>query len=233
MTPLAAVLAFCHKDFDQALRWLRWVKFLQEINGKSVTLFIVGTRSISNSQWDMIRACCEDTHWMPCVLEGENEGSYPVCSNFLFVNSLAMVSGMNRDVAILFCEPDTVPMRADWFDRLEEEFNAAGKPFCGAWIDHCVPHMAGCGIYGPEWKERAPSILQCVTPEAGAFDTFCAHEIVPQMHRTKLIYQIWRSFGWTPQNLGQIPPETCLFHQDKGGSLITALAATRFPGFKD
>src|SRR5438067_1504871 len=47
-----------------------------------------------------------------------------------------------------FWEPDAVPLKAGWLDRLEAEYQQGGKPFMGAKVNiGSIPHMTGNAIY--------------------------------------------------------------------------------------
>ena len=233
--PIVAVLPFSNRDFALAVRWLKWVGHLGSHlpNGSGISeLLVVGRTNVTEAQWDEIKSIQTFPFYRTIEILTNVEATYPVCANQLFLGALETVEMQFPKFAMLFCEPDTVPMHPHWLDTISEEYRETEKPFMGFWVDHCVPHMAGCGVYPPNWRELAPSIAKCVDPTVGAFDTACAHEIVPQMHRSKTIQQIWRPDPWPIGNLSRIWPSTCLFHQCKDGSLITELAY-RYPGFKE
>ena len=119
---------------------------------------------------------------------------------------------------MLFCEADTFLCRADWYEAISAEYMACGRPFLGARLDsHYCPHMAGCGVYPPNWREWAPSLTRL--PRYEAWDIACAHEIHPATAPAKTIQQIWRPGKWTPAMLKRIWSTTGLFHQDKKGEL--------------
>jgi len=115
--------------------------------------------------------------------------------------------------------------------EIGDEYRACGKPFLGDFFEHPkgvagIDHMTGTAVYGPDWREAAPSLalLPEPRPQQG-WDTLCAHETVPQMARAKTIQQFWRpplpiTAAWAKQNIRK---ETALFHQCKDGSLIDVL----------
>jgi hypothetical protein len=132
-------------------------------------------------------------------------------------------------------------MKPSWFRDIVEEYNSHDKAFMGHLVECNINHMAGCGVYGPNWREKAPLIESVLglKDSGGMFpdgmgypwDLYAGPEIMKSFHRAKTIHQIWRPAPFNAGNLGLIPPEVGLFHQDKGGSLVFALAESRYPAF--
>src|ERR1019366_3559924 len=56
-----------------------------------------------------------------------------------------------RGAPFFWLEPDSIPLKAGWLARMEEEYKQAGKPYMLS-SDSYPPHdmVGGVGIYGPE-----------------------------------------------------------------------------------
>lgn len=248
-------LAVSHVDVELAVLWLKWAAFLDRFRpGKrkrEMKLVITMTHRAHAGHATEIADAAEDflsVKWCIRKIADEMESGYPGSSSHLFLRSLEEVASVHPGMAVMFCEPDTVPLAPDWMDRISADYAVRSAPFVGLHIPSTddavqtwgmpVLHVTGNAIYPPNAIELAPSIRECLSANSGpwkekgwAWDLFCAHEIVPQSEQTNVIQQIWRSDPWTPANLSRLSPKAALFHQSKDGSLIAALAVDRYPAF--
>lgn len=245
---LVVALGVCDRDVYLARLWLHWVSFLCTQPGGDLslsTLVVNCTRRVTQEQRQQLDDAIIRSKYLPRVVfrtcPDEQEAGYPGSASHLFLRTLEACGEEASGFAILWCETDTVAMRPSWVREIEAEYNACGKPFMG---DRAGPnedsHMTGNAVYPPNWRELAPLIVDSARPQptkfAGhkngvAWDVHAQSQITPRMYACKTIHQIWRPTLFNEQNLNQIRPEAALFHQDKTGSLILALARTRYPDF--
>lgn len=246
VNPPICALALCHRDAELGSLWLRWTAFLATQtrgNSREFDLLVVLAISVSAEQEIKIRESAvgrETFRTLFVRLTDEIENAYPRSASHLFLRTLELAERLYAGHAVMWCEADTVPMRPGWFSEMAEEYAACGKPNMGRLVGTTHPHQSGVSIYAADWRTRFPSISSVLKapdiPQWGIgkgqpWDTFCAHETTPQMAATKLIFQIWKERSQTKTALESIPAEACLFHQDKTGHVLRALARSKFPQF--
>lgn len=256
--PLLCCLALSHVDYDAASLWLRWAAFLssKSSHDEKYRLVIVATRRAyirAQSEFPKILDGARDFfRWTLVQPDDEDETGYPQSSSHLFLRSIEACNRLHTGFAVLFIEPDAVPVKPGWFQIICEAYAKSRMPFMGLHIPSTKDavdrygfpafHQSGVSIYPPNALKLAPSIRQCMesipekspwAPRLPAWDLFCAHEIVPESEQTDRIQQIWRSDPWTPDNLNRLSSRAALFHQSKDGSLIASLAMRSYPDFLD
>lgn len=247
-SPLIVAQGVSGRDAELAALWLSWTTFLAEQPGGSVrehSLLVVLAMSVTAEQEAKLRAAVGTgrSNYFRAVflrLTDEIEGRYPLSASHLFLRTLEAAEKLFPGHAVLWCEADTVAMKPTWFAEIAAEYATCGKPFMGARVGTTLSHLSGNSVYPANWREVAPSIARVLeAPDVALWgrgrgqpwDTFCAHETTPQMAETKRIFQIWKERTQTPTALESIPAETCLFHQDKTGHVLRALARSKFPQF--
>lgn len=235
---LIPVLAVAGPDAHLAMKLLRWMRLLRgaakvEDHGR---LIVFHAKSLDEKTVAALRDAAGPD--LPFATPPEvYEHGYAPSANYQFRSALEMVESLHPGCAMLWLEADVVPLRPTWFREIAEEYAACGKPFMGDFVPQRrgIDHMTGVAVYPPSWRALAPSlaILPQPRPEQG-WDSMCAHEIVPQMARSKTIQQIWRpppiTGQWVERN---VRPECALFHQCKDGTFIDVLTErageTRIP----
>lgn len=231
-----------------AVLWLRWASFLAQQcnpNPEPSTLVIFGTKRINPEQWGQLHRAAEGlSRQFNLKFDSppdEDEIGYPRSATHLFIRALEYSNRNWPAKATLWMETDCFPVAPDWFESVAKEYDTCGKPFMGVYVEHLFPHMAGCGIYPPDWDARAPLIRATLSapdlPElygegkGQAWDTFAGSQTIAQLHRARTIQQIWRPGTFKLDNVGRVLTGTKLFHQCKNGSLIRTLASIRYPEF--
>jgi hypothetical protein len=212
---LVVVLPVAKFDWNLAKKWLAFVdSFGSE---SSFTMLILCSPDLTEAHKDQLKL---RPKWH---VETANitERGYFGSPNQMIKAGLEWCERQFPTYAMLWCEADTVPMRASWFREIRDEYRACGRPFMGDILQGPIVHMTGNGVYHPDWRRIAPSLGMLGQEQCG-WDTLCAHEILPRAHQAKTIQQIWRprlpiTKEWAAAN---IRPETALFHQCKDGSLI-------------
>lgn len=123
----------------------------------------------------------------------------------------------------LWWESDAVPIKAQWLQTLEDEYQRQKKPFMGVWTTYAgYSYMAGVGLYPEDIYPYCPQVLAHITD---SFDIVLGMRIGRSFFNTKLIQHRIESVTFTNRDdVDNIISENCvLFHKCKDGSLISAL----------
>lgn len=154
---------------------------------------------------------------------------WPVGPNSAFKQILWCYAHDKLQGPFLWCEPDCIPIKPHWLDRLFDEYERARKPFMGALVDgffstgYRIPkHMTGNAIYPDKPYQKAPKLLEC---HGTAWDVYAAGEILKleNFHDTDLI-QHEIDDQQHPFNSSSV-----LYHPDKTGNLIGRLSGSAEP----
>lgn len=138
-------------------------------------------------------------------------------------------------------EADATPLRANWLNDIEDEYNRAKKPFMGAFIKGVVPwgHMNGCGVYPSDPARFTVQAFLQTTNKQLAWDVAMSKEIIRSLHNANHLFQhcwTWDKDG-LPSLGGNIEPSFktwpdvsesphrvdfrhALYHRCKDGSII-------------
>lgn len=219
------ILGVSHKDAAQAARWLDYVGRMDA----GMFLVVMLSQAVSAADERAIQVASRRLAPSAVRCPDMREDGYPLSASHLFLRSLEHCENHHAGQPILWLEPDTLPMHKGWVAAIAEEYAACGKPFMGH-IErgHGAAHMAGCGVYPAEWREKAPKLASVLeAPDifwgkglGQAFDTWASDEIVPQAAEARTIQQIWRpalpvTLAWLRAN---VRPDVALFHQVKDAS---------------
>jgi len=224
---MITVLAYCHKDIEQAARLLGWIRFLAEHekpwSGPSLVVLVPSRTAAQLSLHRRMAAMAADAFGTAevCIPDGEDETGWPHSCNYAFKTALIYMGREHPEDAMLWLEPDAVPVQPDWLGAIAEDWEQAqeiGKHFMGAFLPRYPPHISGVAVYGPDWVWSAPRLAQA---RGEPWDLYAAEDVLKHAHVTRLIQheQRLQNVDW----LHLIKPETVLFHPDKTGRLITLL----------
>lgn len=212
-------IAYSHTDVRLALRLLLWIKHL---GGIKHPLIVVATQRAAKSEPHRRIAALLAEEFPGAehvVCPTEDERGWPHSCTHLFGETLRAA---NDD--IFFLEPDAVPMRKGWLDRLVAEYRKAGTPFMGAIVPKgktCPEHMSGIAFYPREWAKYAPKLGAPQKKGMGAWDVDNAEHVLPHTTPTKSIQHMWvRNYDSHAIDLKVVLPETEVFHQSKDGGLF-------------
>jgi hypothetical protein len=140
--------------------------------------------------------------------------------------SVAWLASSTLKQPFLWMEPDAIPLKASWVDDIENAYNAARRPFMGAFVEiagimpNGVNHMSGVGVYHWDLHRLAPSIFN---NEKTAWDIASASNVINQMHDTKLIQHDWvPTAKWRRDVVTKdcVIPLAVIYHPDKLGVLM-------------
>lgn len=228
--------AFCPKDVDQALRQAQW---LHELGGaKGHDLLLVADTACPLTQVNEIckayEASYDSVGLLPFV---DHYRSWPRSPNDCFATAARHIM-RTRPQPWFWCEPDCVFLVPNALDKLWAEYQTAGKPFLGDFVSaetagiNVIDHCSGNMIVPADLFTHAGLLL---IADDIAFDVAAASQIVPQMHKSKLILHRWKappfeSWEQVQQRIFDIKPKTVLFHANKTGELIELLRTKRNEG---
>ena len=216
------VLPVARFDWNLAKKWLRWCSWLESRSPSRYELVIWVTPDLTRAQCAELLMAAKPIN---CRLErcsGLKELGYFGTPNQVLHGVLRFCEREYPGRAILWCEADTVPMQPRWVNAILTEYRACGRPFLGdVYREGPVPHSTGNAVYPPNWRQAAP-MLESMGSEPRAFDSLCAHEILPRTHPAKTIQQIWRP-ALPMRSRALVRPSVALFHQCKDASLIDVL----------
>ena len=223
------VLPVAKFDWNLTMKWLDWWAAMESTAAEvcAKPLLVWASPELTEGQvkaLKIVAATITGTSRVEVASSVREMGYFGSCNQMLRT-ALEYCEREFPGRAVLWCEADTVPMRATWVDEIMAEYRACGRPFMGD-VERGggIPHLTGNAVYHPEWRKLAPS-LAALGQEACGWDSLCAHDILPRAHVAKTIQQTWRpplpiTADWAAKN---IRPETALFHQCKDGSLIDVL----------
>jgi hypothetical protein len=187
------------------------------------------------------------------VPDSECEIGWPQSANHLWARTVRYLqSTANKDPWYWF-EADNTPIREDWLDAVETEYNQCGKPFLGAiqvtrmldrrtgeFVKVDGEHVIGTCVYPGDFPKRSPlwSYVRIDDgPNVEPFDVYLRHEMRPQTAVSKLIHNNWRTKNYEIDGDGRIycdpiddksvygpvPADAAVVHGCKDGTLIEAL----------
>lgn len=157
---------------------------------------------------------------------GQIPDVWPVAPNTLFRCAAGYIAETVR-VPWLWMEPDAIPLRPEWADRIETDYIGARKPFMGTRFDAPYPHINGIAVYPPDIRSISPKMFSAHTKP---FDLIDAKLVMSKTQITKLIHHRWGDIqnNIAPtfpnmESLKSIPMDTMVFHRNKDGTLIQRL----------
>lgn len=230
---MLVVFPVSFREVELATKLARWIETLGGV--KNHECLVEVARNAVGSEKPIVEALSHAfgkvSTFSPC---GEDESGWPNSANFMWRSAVQEIGWNRGDVPFLWIEPDSVPLKSDWMDQFEAEYNLQKKHFLGArvQIENIPVHMSGIAIY---WKTMrlipGYAVVQFMQGYSGpqvAWDVQLAPEIMPRAHFTKLIQHEWRPDPFlTPQSLSRLNPESVIYHQVKDGSLIDRLMEER------
>jgi hypothetical protein len=233
------VLPYYERDAERLVNMLTWIV---ELCGKPIDrkAFVIADSLISAKAHmrveDAARKAFTAVH-IEFLEANTGKLGWPAGNNLVFANSCKWIAGQEWGNPWLWLETDMVPCRVDWVEALETEYNKAGKPFMGQWVEH-YDIMNGAGIYPPNVLEWSPKYLNSDVARSNAFDCVMAPDIMWFVHNaTHLIPNVWSSRpNGRPGGFSDRPPEWtprlaewvinhngALAHRCKDGKLIKIL----------
>jgi len=228
-------LSFCKRDADLLIENLRWQ---QELG--SARRFECGLVYDETIQFAKVDAVMRLTS--PLFVNVHDfkypkppYQRWPNAPNYAFQHTARKMAEHGRPW--FWMEPDCIPLKSGWMERLEQEYDQSGKPFMGPVVPN-MGHINGVAIYPANTPDILKKGMQCTN---SAWDSVSKQEMIPYAHdASHLMQHAWGLVNgrFTPQHgdppvfkskdlLSQLLPTAVLFHRCKGTSLIERLREVR------
>lgn len=237
MTPLLTVLPFCAKDAKDAIRLLEWIRELDtQILGHS--LLLIADDAVPAEVKAQVKAVAVEAFrtvsasTVKCPAPVNNNYHVPAAVMF---DGAAFIVDSRYKWNWLWLEPDAVPLKSGWLDRLAEAYDESDKRFMGVLHKHGQKDLPETVMYGTAvYPNCARSELKKFCDGTKPFDMAFSDYVVPRATHTNLIHHRFGSQTESPTfkdaklptdgpnvgTLNDIPKEAVLFHRCKDGSLI-------------
>lgn len=240
---MIVALPCCQSDLSLLRLNLEWMKSLGGCpNHEAMVIVDEGVNwDDATSILDMARAVFKGA-----VMLAPTEGwkGWPSGPNSMFLTAARYARKILQP--FLFMEPDCVPIRTRWLEKLDEEYKRCGKPFMGALVKCDKPGLPGVSLAGNAvYPACALEIMEerIKLNQGMAFDISTSEQVVPLTAFNRLIQHFWGQPNlpplflnnrWpdSPRNtmtLDDLNPGAVLFHRDKFGALIRQLRRSLFP----
>lgn len=227
--PFTVVLSFYHDDAEQAHRTLEWIARLKTPKTHPMLIcYETGVPSV------MIAEILKAAHKSFTSVHHSQYRRPPrgtFAPTMAFIHAAHMMQKMGKPW--LWMEPDTIPIKPNWLEVLQEEYDTCGKPFCGPIVPH-RGHMNGTGLYPANTPELIPQTMRAT---GSVWDWKMKDEMITSCHDcSRIFFHTWGVIdgklnpieGPAPDFNGtglinQIPETAVIMHRCKDGSLIGEL----------
>jgi len=223
---MLVILPFYSGDKKQAVELSEWIL---ELGGVSKHDCILCHDKRTNTD-GILDTLSKSFKSVTTIVPYDAADSWPAGPNRMFDYTCRYISELVKK-PFLWIEPDAIPLKSNWLDKIEEEYNQCGKPFMGQYVNITdtykdgINHMSGVAVYPHNVIAEAPSVLNNITV---AWDIVGALEILPKFYDTKLIQHTWKAQSFKDVgSLCRLREEAVIFHQNKDGSLIKYLRESK------
>ncbi len=234
---MIVAIPFCKADAAAALTLLEWITQLG--GGAGHDCLLVADAAVD---WPMavelMNAAQKSFHRVDTVCTESPVPGWPAGPNALFLEAARFAKSVDKP--FLWLEPDAIPIKAGWLERLAGDYKVRGTPYMGHIYkpeDMRFPPfvMSGIAIYPAD-------TLIAMEPLMGAFpdmawDIAGTPVMVGNGQHTPLIQHRWGKKGLAPTfaparttdspvntlTLEDIHKETAIFHRNKDGTLLNLL----------
>ena len=221
---MLTVLSYYHGDQEQASELSKWILELGGVKAHSC-MVVLCHKASEEGVVDNLRDAFGSVEIIRSI---HRDQGWPDSPNRAFDCAARYIQEKQKQ-PWLWIEPDAIPLKLDWIDRISAEYEAARKRFLGFYVEHAktVPHMSGVAVYPWFMAKYAPKSLNCVKV---AWDVNGASQILPLMHQTELIQHEWKPDTFKDsESLKRLNPKAVIYHQVKDKSLINLLRAAKNP----
>lgn len=243
---MTCVIPFHSGDHGSVAELLRWIQLLGGCPRQSALLVAdagvqwghaIDLLDLANQTFQSATVITNDR-----PVEGWLEGS-----NSLFLTAAQHIEESGKE-PWLWLEPDAIPLKSGWLDRIQFVYSHASKPFMG-WVYTFenpqppiapFPIMSGVAVYPHDaWSKLVKAIR--FAPNL-AFDVASASITVPNAAHTNLIQHFYGEKNLAPTfsesksessprntfTLDRIHKDAMLWHRCKDGSLMRLLHQKMF-----
>ena len=189
---------------------------------------LVGSNGMSKDRFDAVNAAAHRAFVDVDFIQtsAPNELGWPMSPNALFRSAATYIAERNLG-HWFWCEPDCVPLKPEWLDALDADYQGSRKPFMGVKFIHPYPHLTGTAVYPSHVRRYSPKMVSAHTRP---FDLIDAITVMRNAHFTGLIEHRWGDIqnNIAPtfpdaESLKNLPALAVVFHRCKDGSLIKRL----------
>jgi hypothetical protein len=214
-------ISYHHDDKPQMVRWANHVKKLGGASRHQIVVMPAHGASTDGVMEPLSKAFGRAEE-LPCF---HTEQGWPVSCNRAF-ELAARHSEQVTKQSFLWMEPDAIPLKDFWLDDIEAEYKQCGKPFMGDFVKiagvmpNGIDHMSGIAVYHWDMSRLLPSVFN---NDHAAWDIVSGRDVIPQMHKTKLIQHDWLpTKEWRREVVTKdcVNPLAVIYHPDKLGVLI-------------
>lgn len=234
--PFVVVLPFCNRDSNLMIKNVNW---MIELGGcKDFDCVLASDWDTLGNSYNAVESLSKK-----CFRSVKNTryscgstASWPQGANIAFRHVCFYMS--DKDTAFLWLEADAIPVKPNWLNILQWEYDNCGKLFMGPIVPG-MGHMNGVGVYPVDTIHLIPNALSTFHPIHIAWDSAMKAEMIHQCHDAgNLIQHVWGigSDGKPSPVTGESPVfdatwkltnwvnhSTVLFHRNKDGSLIDCI----------
>lgn len=155
-------------------------------------------------------------------------GAWPYPCNQHFAFAVEILKNL-VDGPWMWLELDSCPIKPEWADDLQFQYQTKGRPFLGVlrkteevWPDADGQHMVGVGIY-PQNFPAYTQLWQFPAQDI-PFDVMMRYDVSPHVYHTSLIAHFWHSRNFQPDMTGM---------DSNGNQVIISREAILVHGVKD
>lgn len=218
---MLCALAYCDGDWEQAQRLIDWIN---ELGGFGKHKLLLAREQAAPQLTGVGNA--------ETITFNDVYHQWPISTTLAFSTVARHVEYTTQE-PFLWIEPDIVPLRSGWLDKLADEYKQTKRPFMGALVPEfkgTPAHMSGIGIWPGIMTEHAGPAL--MLDEQAPFDLMAIDHIYPKCFFTDKIVHRWDRPAKPPVKsmadiYSVVTTECVLFHGNKDGSWIDVLRQER------
>lgn len=236
---MLTVIPFCASDAPLAKSLLKWIIELGACKNHKALLIadpsqswvsVMDIQQVANDAFQSANLITTDEHY---------EG-WPEASNWMWFSAAEHVSKYYKE-PFLWLEPDAVPLKAGWLDKVAGEYSGGymgdiykfdnpNGPFAP------IDVMSGVAVYPVNAFAQIGGIIRARPKQA--WDVSAGGVMTKHGKHTNLIHHFFGRQGMPPtfvkvkvnghpengKTLAEIRPDAVLFHRNKDGTLINLLS---------
>jgi len=233
---MLVVLAYCHKDWQLAIKNLRWIA---ELDGcqDSHSLLLIASNPCTPEQNSQVLAAGKSAfkNVTLCRQSVISEQSKEQSVDALFRAAADFIYNQKRG-AFLWLEPDAFPVKAGWLSWIESEYEDASKRFMGS-----SPKTPQIGVYPQDaykyadiilatkdWGEIKPNGLSSISHASQSIPELIAHPckdgVIPKVKaEIKSPFRVFLESYVLPKKVEKSNKKTCFVQLGKYGDIINIL----------
>ena len=115
-----------------------------------------------------------------CIVDENVKTGWPHGPNAYWRETIKFLKKINNKIPWYWMESDVTPVKDNWLDEMESDYNYYGKPFfgCVSEASYDYPfHLSGCAVYPPNISDYTNNWKWIHNSEL-AFDIICSAEII-------------------------------------------------------